>query len=123
MSNLTAKVKAPNYTPELVAKIVADYDGGKGMTVAAIAAKYDRAPKSIQGKLVYEKVYVVQDKPVKTFADQGPAKKVLIEKLRELGLSQTTLDGLNNATKPALQELLERIPAPVATDEPETAVA
>ncbi len=122
MSNLTVKVKAPNYSSELTADLIRDYDGGKGMTVAELAAKYDRTPKSVQGKLVFEKVYVAVDKPVKTFTDQGPAKKVLIEKLRELGLSQTALDGLNNATKPALQELLERIPAQVS-DEPETAVA
>lgn len=106
MSNVV-KAKAPNYSDAETAQLIADYNGGNGMSVAEIAAKMNRTPKSVQGKLVFLKVYVPAVKAVKTFADQGPAKKELTKALEQY-LSPECVTGLNNATKSALAELVER---------------
>lgn len=106
-----ATEKAENYNSELCDLIKAMYDGGKGMTPAQIGAdpRVNRSTNSVRGKLVNLKVYVPVEKPVKTFVDTGPSKKNLIEKLRDYGFTQVALDGLNNATKPALQEVIDRL--------------
>lgn len=99
------------YTPELVAKIVSDYDGGKGMTIEAIAEKYNLAKRSVLGKLVYEKVYVKAEKTQPTYVDTGPSKKDYLKRLEAFGLSEEAIKGLTNATKPALAEVAERLDA------------
>jgi hypothetical protein len=111
MSKVASDTKQPNYTPELENTIKALYDGGKGKSVADIAAEINRTPKSVLGKLVHMGVYVPAEKPVKTFADQGPSKKELLAVLESIGFSEDALKGLGNATKPALQEVVERVKA------------
>jgi len=111
MSAKSAETKQPNYTPELEATIKSLYDGGKGKSVAEIAAEINRTPKSVLGKLVHMKVYVPAEKPAKTFAEQGPSKKELLGDLEKLGFSEDALKGLGNATKTALQEVVERTSA------------
>lgn len=106
--------KAPNYTPELVEQIVADYDGGNGMSVKDIAVKYNRSVRSVTGKLVNLGVYVKAEVPVKAHVDTGPSKKDYLAVLEGLGFSGTGLDGLKNATKPALAEVIDRIKAATA---------
>jgi hypothetical protein len=101
--------KAPNYTPELVEQIVADYAGGTGLSVKDIAVKYNRSVRSITGKLVNLGVYVKAETPVKENVDTGPSKKDYLAVLESLGFSGPGLDGLKNATKPALAEVIERI--------------
>jgi hypothetical protein len=107
-------VKAPNYSPELEARLVELYNAGNGKSVADIAAEIDRPEKSVRGKLVSLKVYVPQVKPVKTFKDEGPSKKNLLASLAERGFSADALKGLENATKPALAEVIERTAAKAA---------
>ncbi len=107
-------IKAPNYTPELVNAIKADYDGGKGLTTKELAVEYDRPEKSIRGKLVHEKVYVPVEKPIKTFVDNGPSKKELLADLEKFGFSEDAIKGLGNATKTALQEVKEHLGTKVA---------
>lgn len=104
-------VKAPNYSPELEAKLIEMYDAGNGKTVAEIALEIDRPEKSVRGKLVSLKVYKPQDKPVKTYKDEGPTKKALLAVLETVGFSTDALKGLENATKPALAEVIERVNA------------
>ena len=107
----STEAKQPNYTPELEKQLIELYDGGKGKSVAEIAAEINRTPKSVLGKLVHMGVYVPSEKPVKTFADQGPSKKELLAVLEQIGFSEDALKGLGNATKPALQEVVERVKA------------
>jgi hypothetical protein len=103
------KEKAPNYSDELIAQILADYDGGKGMSAKDIGVKYNRATRSIVGKLVNLGVYVKAEVAPKEHVDNGPSKKEYLEVLKGLGFSDPALDGLKNATKPALAELIERV--------------
>ena len=72
MANSNTTAKAPKYSPELVAKLIADYSGGKGLTAKEIAEKHNLAVRSVIGKLVSEKVYVKAEVTPKTFTDNGP---------------------------------------------------
>lgn len=102
-------VKAPNYTSELVDQIKADYDGGKGLSAKELAVKYNRSVRSIVGKLVSEKVYVKAEVPVKEHVDTGPTKKEYQKILEDLGFSADAVNGLGNATKNALAEVIEKV--------------
>ncbi len=109
---MTDKVlKAPNYSPEQESKLLELYNAGKGMSVAEIAKEIDKPEKSVRGKLVSLKVYVPVVKPAKTFKDEGPTKKALIADLEVLGFGPEALKGLENATKGALAEVIERVKA------------
>lgn len=115
--------KASWNDPKLVAELVSDYDGGNGMTIDALADKFNRTKKSVIGKLVSEGVYVKATVQPKTRADDGPSKKDLLAKLEALGFSEDGLKGLNNATKPALVEVLDRLGANKASEAPAENVA
>jgi transposase len=103
--------KALNYSPELVAQIVADYDGGNGLSIKEIAAKYNRSTRSITGKLVNLGKYVKPEVVEKAPADTGPTKKEYLEVLKGLDFSEIALDGLKGATKPALAEVIAKFQA------------
>lgn len=107
MSNLVEKAEKPvNYSPELTAKVLELYAAGN--SVEFIATEVDRPVKSVRGKLVSLKVYKAVDKPVKTLKDEGPSKKDQLEVLEGMGFSANALKGLENATKSALAEVIER---------------
>ena len=53
--------KAVNYTPELTATIIEQYQDG--VDVADIAASIDKSVRSVSSKLVSEGVYVASAKP------------------------------------------------------------
>lgn len=115
----TNTAKAPKYSPELVANLISDYDGGKGLTAKEIAEKYNLAVRSVIGKLVSEKVYVKAEVVPKTFTDNGPTKKETMKRFEALGLSEDVRKGLENATKNSLQviaEMLENARASESTD-------
>ncbi len=106
---MTDKVeKAVNYTPELQARLVELYDGGKG-NIDEIAKELNRSKKSVIGKLVNLKVYVKPVQAPKTFAETGPSKKEILKGLEALGFSEAAVKGLGNATKDALAEVKERV--------------
>lgn len=109
VAEATQKAKATAWTPELVRKVIADYDGGKGLTIEAIAEKHGLGKRSVLGKLVYEKEYVKPEKVLPTYVDTGPSKKDWLKKLEGFGLSEDAIKGLTNATKPALAEVAERL--------------
>lgn len=93
------------YTDEMVNSIVADYAGGKGMDISALAQKYNRAVASIRAKLVFEGVYVKPEKIVKARTDNGPTKKELLNTLEPL--VSFDVDGLTGATKEAIASIIE----------------
>lgn len=116
-----------NYTPEQEALLKALYDGGNGMSIKDIAAdpRINKPEKSVRGKLVHMNVYVKQA-VTKTaeFKDEGPTKKDMIAVLKGLGFSEGALTGLNNATKNALAEVIERVnPREVEAGEAEAEAA
>ena len=91
--------KAPNYSPELTAAIVADYQAGT--PVEDIADAIGKSVRSVRSKLVREGVYVAQEKPKGAKRDNGPSKKELLGKLEEVD-PNAPLNGLMGATKEAI---------------------
>lgn len=104
--------KQPNYTEEQTQAIIADYQAGK--TVEEIAEATSRAVRSVRAKLVREGVYVAQEKPVKAPKEEGPTKKEMLIELDSLvkayDLPMKT-DGLMQATKEAIQSVIDTIRA------------
>ena len=94
-------MKAPNYTPEMTAQIVDDYQAG--MDIAEIAASIDKSIRSVRSKLVREGVYVAKPKATARKSDE-PTKKELINQLEEL--APFSVDGFMGATKPAIMDLI-----------------
>lgn len=114
-----AKVKIPNYPADMLAALIADYNGGKGLNVDELAVKYSNwngkgkvlNGRSVRSKLVFEKVYVpaetVASKPLK---DEGPSKKELIEVLRKMEIfDEDALNGLGSATKSAIAAVIDAV--------------
>lgn len=111
------KVKAPNYSDEQIRTLIADYEAGK--TVEEIADAMGRAVKSVRAKLVQLKVYVAPEKAPAVAKDDGPTKKELLATLAELmpEVPIDTIDGLQNATKAALNALIERLESENSVEE------
>ena len=95
----------PNYTPELTAAIVADYEAGKD--VESIAEAIGKSVRSVRSKLVREGVYVAPEKPVKAAKIEGPTKKEMLRELEEL--APFKVDGFMGATKEAIASLIEHL--------------
>ena len=68
-----------------------------------IGAALQVSHKSVIGKLVNMGVYEVQTKERKTPIDTGPSKKELLADMRTAGYDA---DGLEGATKPAIERVL-----------------
>ena len=94
-------MKNVNYTPEMTAKIVDDYQAG--ITVEQIADAIDKSVRSVRSKLVREGVYVAQPKAKARKADE-PTKKELLNHLETIAPFGVT--GFMGATKEAINELI-----------------
>ena len=99
-------MKAQNYTAEITAKIIVDYQAG--VTVDDIAASIDKSVRSVRSKLVREGVYVAQPKAKARKTDE-PTKKELINHLE--GIAPFAVDGFMGATKEAINELIKHLEA------------
>ena len=93
--------KSVNYTAEMTAQIVDQYQGG--VSVEDIAASIEKSVRSVRSKLVREGVYVAQPKATNPKAT-GPTKKELLNKLETV--YPFDVNGLTGATKDAIQDLL-----------------
>ena len=91
--------KAPHYTDEMVVAITASYEAGT--PVEEIAEAIGKSVRSVRSKLVREGVYVAQEKPKGAKRDNGPTKKELLGKLKEVD-PNAPLSGLMGATKEAI---------------------
>lgn len=117
---MTAKtVKAPNYTVEQTAKIVADYVANPvPATVEALAQAMNKTTRSIIAKLSREGVY--KAKEYKTKTGETPVKKD--EHADAIGvfvnLSEGEIDSLTKANKSALRKICEAL---AKAAKPETA--
>ena len=94
-------MKAQNYTPEMTAQIVDDYQAG--IDVAEIAESIGKSVRSVRSKLVREGVYVAKPKVTARKSDE-PTKKELLNQLEDV--APFPVDGFMGATKEAINELL-----------------
>ena len=94
-------MKAVNYTPELTAQIVDQYQSG--VSVADIASSIEKSVRSVRSKLVREGVYVAAPKKSARKNDE-PTIKELLNDLE--AVYPFDVNGLTGATKDAIIDLL-----------------
>lgn len=100
-----AAEKKVNYSEELTASMIERYQAGE--SVEAIAESIGKAVRSVRSKLVREGVYVAAEKPAKSKREEGPTKKELMRELETL--APFAVDGFMNATKEAIQSLIDHM--------------
>ena len=93
--------KNVNYTAELTATIIEDYQNG--VTVDDIAASVEKSVRSVRSKLVREGVYIAAPKTTTRKADE-PTKKELLIQLE--AVAPFAVGGFMGATKEAINEML-----------------
>ena len=94
-------MKNVNYTPEMTARIVDEYQAG--VSVEQIADSIEKSVRSVRSKLVREGVYVAQPKAKARKADE-PTKKELLNHLETI--APFGVNGFMGATKEAINELI-----------------
>jgi hypothetical protein len=99
-------MKAQNYTAEMTARIIDDYQAG--VTVEEIAAQIEKSVRSVRSKLVREGVYVAAPKATARKSDE-PTKKELINHLESI--APFPVMGFMGATKEAINDLIRHIEA------------
>ena len=92
-----------NYTAELTAAIVDQYQAG--VSVDEIATDIGKSVRSVRSKLVREGVYVAKAKPAAK-RDNGPTKKELLIELENTGFD---VNGFEGATKDAIMRLIAHV--------------
>lgn len=100
-----AATKAPNYTEDMVERMLEMYErlGNDGLD--EIAEALDRPVRSVRSKLVREGVYVAPDKPKGSgFKREGPTKKELLRQLEDV--APFPVEGFMGATKAAINDLI-----------------
>ena len=101
----TAK-KAVNYTDELTAKVISDYQNG--IDLDAIADEIGKSVRSVRSKLVREGVYIAKPKTASAKREE-PTKKELLNQLESIAPFE--VNGFMGATKTALNDLLLHLEA------------
>lgn len=94
-------MKNPNYTPEMTARIIEDYQSG--VDVQTIANSIEKSVRSVRSKLVREGVYVAAPKKTARKTDE-PTKKELLIQLESVAPFPVT--GFMGATKEAINDLI-----------------
>lgn len=94
-------MKNVNYTPELTAQIISDYEAG--MAVEAIAESIEKSVRSVRSKLVREGVYIAKPKTTSRKSDE-PTKKELLNTLE--AVYPFNVNDLTGATKDGIKDLL-----------------
>ena len=94
-------MKAPNYTAEATAKMIADYQSG--VAIEEIANNIDKSVRSVRSKLVREGVYIAAPKKASRKNDE-PTKKELLIELEQV--APFDVNGFMGATKPAIMDLI-----------------
>ena len=101
----TAK-KAVNYTDELTAKVISDYQNG--IDLDAIADEIGKSVRSVRSKLVREGVYIAKPKTASAKREE-PTKKEILNQLESIAPFE--VNGFMGATKTALNDLLLHLEA------------
>ena len=102
----TAK-KAVNYTEELTAKVINDYQ--EGVDLDTIADEIGKSVRSVRSKLVREGVYIAKPKATSSTKRDEPTKKELLNSLENIAPFE--VNGFMGATKTALTDLLDHLTA------------
>ena len=99
--------KVANYTPEMTAKMVADYVATPTKdTVEALAVEMGKTVRSIVAKLSREKVYVAKTYVSKTGEAVAKKDETADEIGTILALSEADVTSLTKANKTALKAIL-----------------
>ena len=98
--------KAVNYSDELTAKVISDYQ--EGVELDSIADEIGKSVRSVRSKLVREGVYVAKPKTASVKRDE-PTKKGLLNQLESIAPFE--VNGFMGATKTALADLLVHLEA------------
>ena len=99
--------KAVNYSDELTAKVISDYQ--EGVDLDAIAEIVGKSVRSVRSKLVREGVYVAKPKAATSDKREGPTKKELLNQLESIAPFE--VNGFMGATKSAIADLLVHLEA------------
>ena len=94
-------MKTQNYTSEMTAQIISDYEAGT--TVEEIAEAINKSVRSVRSKLVREGVYIAAPKKASRKNDE-PTKKELLLELEQVAPFEVT--GFMGATKASIQDLI-----------------
>jgi len=95
--------KAVNYTPEMTAKMVADY--ASGVSVEKIAEGLNKTVRSVVAKLSREGVYQKKEYATKTGEPVVKKDETADAIGAVLGLSEGEIDSLTKANKSALRKI------------------
>ena len=98
--------KAVNYSDELTAKVISDYQEGVDLDI--IADEIGKSVRSVRSKLVREGVYVAKPKTASAKREE-PTKKELLNQLESIAPFE--VNGFMGATKTALADLLVHLEA------------
>ena len=96
--------KAANYSEELTATVISDYQ--EGIDLDAIAETGGKSVRSVRSKLAREGVYVAQPKATTAKRDE-PTKKELLNTLE--GIAPFEVTGFMGATKNAISDLINHL--------------
>ena len=96
--------KVVNYSKEMTAKVISDYQ--EGIDLDAIADEIGKSVRSVRSKLVREGVYVAQPKSATAKRDE-PTKKELLNQLESVAPFEVT--GFMGATKSAISDLISHL--------------
>jgi len=100
------------YTPEEVALLIDEYEKAPNQeTIASLASRLQRSPKSIIGKLSREGVYRKQMYLTKTGEAQVTKKEQVATICNLINGDISKLEGLDKAPKQALKYLIASIAA------------
>lgn len=100
--------KTQNYTDEEKEQAINLYKELGNAGLDEIANRLNKTTNSVRAKLVREGVYEAPEKQDKQ-RKNGPSKKEIIRNFEDFGLSEEALNGLQGATKKALNEVQEYI--------------
>jgi len=110
MTSESKTPKAPNYTDEQAAELVAAYSAApNAQTVETFALKFGRSVRSITAKLVREGVYKKPEYVGKT--GQKPIfKEAIVQTIAEkMGLTDPESDSLAKVNKSALEKIAKLV--------------
>lgn len=96
--------KVENYTVAATESLRAQY--AEGVSVDELATAFGKSRRSVIAKLTREGVYVAPVKAPVATKDEGPTKKELVAVLLTIAPA-FPVDGLMNATKGAIAEVIE----------------
>mgnify|MGYP003607643985 CR=1 FL=1 len=101
------KTPVVNYTPEITAKVIADYKAG--VTVEKIAEEIGKTCRSVVAKLSREKIYVKKEYTTKT-GEKVVKKDETADAIGAiLRLSENDTESLTKANKTALKAIFDAL--------------